>query len=70
MAPHEPALYGGHVGKVIPFDRDDHRQGKVIRLAPTRGRRGSLEKLIGPKGVRVLRWFVRLPLAHPPKPTR
>jgi hypothetical protein len=62
-------MYRGYVGKVIPFDRRD-RTGKTIRLAPTRGRRGRLETMIGPKGVRALRWFARLTLVQPPKPTR
>jgi hypothetical protein len=57
------------VGKVIPFDRGD-RKGKIIRLVPTRARRGRLETMIGPKGVRALRWFARLTLVQPPKPTR
>jgi hypothetical protein len=69
MAPHEAAGYGGHVGKVIPFDRVG-RSAKVIPLAPIRARRGSLETMIGPKGVRALRWFARLTLVQPPKPTR
>jgi hypothetical protein len=47
-----------HVGKVIPFERAEHK-ARVIRLAPIRARRGSLEKMIGPKGVRALRWFAR-----------
>jgi hypothetical protein len=31
------------------------------------GRRGRLETMIGPKGVRALRWFARLTLVQPPK---
>jgi hypothetical protein len=62
-------MYRGYVGKVIPFDRGD-RKGKIIRLVPTRARRGRLETMIGPKGMRALRWFARLTLVHPPKPTR
>ena len=57
------------VGQVIPFDRGD-RKGKIIRLVSTRARRGRLETMIGPKGVRALRWFARLTLVQPPKPTR
>jgi hypothetical protein len=48
-----------HVGKVIPFERAE-RKAKVIRLVPTRARQGSLERMIGPKGVQALRWFARL----------
>lgn len=59
-----------HVGKVIPFARAE-RKAKVIRLVPTRARRGSLEKMIGPKGVRALRWFARhLTVVPSPKAPR
>jgi hypothetical protein len=59
-------VYVGRVGKVIPFDRAE-RKAKIIRLVPTRARRGPLEKVIGPKGVRALRWFARLTVAPPAK---
>jgi hypothetical protein len=61
-------VYVGRVGKVIPFDRAE-RKAKIIRLVPTRARRGPLEKVIGPKGVRALRWFARLTVVQPTKPT-
>jgi hypothetical protein len=62
-------MFRGYVGKVISLDRRD-RTGKTIRLAPTRGRRGPLETMIGPKGVRAMRWFARLTLVQLPKATR
>jgi hypothetical protein len=54
------------VGKVIPFDRGA-REGKIIRLVPKRAKSGSLEKRIGAKGVRALRWFARLTAVRPSK---
>jgi hypothetical protein len=42
MAQHEPAIYRHRMGKLIPFDRGE-RKRKIIRLVPTRARRGPLE---------------------------
>jgi hypothetical protein len=57
-------VYGDRVGEVIPFERGD-RKTKVIRLLPTRARGGPAEKMIGPKGVRALRWFARVTWVPP-----
>jgi hypothetical protein len=66
MAPHEPATYRHSMGKVIPFDRGE-RKAKIIRLVPTRARRGPLETRIGPKGVQALSWFSRRPEQQNPR---
>ena len=57
------------VGKVVPIGTASHR-GRVIRIVPKRTQSGSLEKMIGAKGVRALRWFARPTLVQLPKPTR
>jgi hypothetical protein len=58
----------GQVGKIIPFERGG-RKAKVIRLVPNRRRRHPLEKMIGPKGLRALRW-VRGIISIPPSGRR
>jgi hypothetical protein len=38
----------------------------VIRIVPKSTQSGSLEKMMGAKGVRALRWFARPTLVKPP----